>query len=217
MLDFLEICSNETPVASVIWLHGLGADGYDFEPIVRRFDLPISIRYVLPHAPVIPITLNGGYKMPGWYDIYSLEAGSKQDEAGIRLSEAELIQLIKKENIRGIPTEKIMLAGFSQGGAVALHTAIRYPEKLAGVLALSTYLPLQAQCEAEHATANQSTSIFMAHGQFDEVIKIDRAISSKNALLTLGYTVDWHEYQMAHNVTTDEITDIQRFLTETLV
>lgn len=217
MLDCLEICNSDTPVASVIWLHGLGADGYDFEPVVRGFDLPISIRYVLPHAPVIPITLNGGYKMPGWYDIYSLEAGSQQDEAGIRSSEAALTAVIKRENLRGIPTEKIMLAGFSQGGAIALHTAIRYPEKLAGVLALSTYLPLQAQCEAEHATVNQTTPIFMAHGQFDEVIKIERAISSQHVLSRLGYTVDWHEYQMGHNVTTDEIADIQGFLTEELI
>lgn len=202
--------------ASVIWLHGLGADGYDFEPIVAQLKLP-NIRFILPHAPEIGVTINNGYVMPAWYDLYGLTAGSKEDESGIRASQEYINSLINIEIERGIPAKRIVLAGFSQGGAIALHTALRYPQRLAGVLALSTYLPLKSKLVDEAHSANADTPIFMAHGIFDEVISLDTCQLSLNLLQSRQFSVTWHEYNMAHSVCAEEIADIRDFLQQVLV
>lgn len=202
--------------ASVIWLHGLGADGYDFEPIVYQLELP-NIRFILPHAPEIAVTINNGYLMPAWYDLYGLTAGSVEDEVGIKVSQEYVNSLIQIEIERGIPAERIVLAGFSQGGAIALYTALRYPQKLAGVLALSTYLPLKSKLTNETHSANANTPIFMAHGIFDEVISIDTCQISRNLLQNRQFSVTWREYNMAHSVCAEEIADIRDFLQQVLV
>lgn len=202
--------------ASVIWLHGLGADGYDFEPIVYQLELP-NIRFILPHAPEIAVTINNGYLMPAWYDLYGLTAGSVEDEVGIKVSQEYVNSLIQIEIERGIPAERIVLAGFSQGGAIALYTALRYPQKLAGVLALSTYLPLKSKLTNETHPANANTPIFMAHGIFDEVISIDTCQISRNLLQNRQFSVTWREYNMAHSVCAEEIADIRDFLQQVLV
>lgn len=210
-LETLEISASNAISASVIWLHGLGADGHDFAPVVHQLALP-DIRFILPHAPTRPVTLNGGYMMPAWYDIFGLEAGSKQDENGIRASQAQIEALIAREQERGIPAERIVLAGFSQGGAIALHTALRHPHALAGVLALSTYLPLMAQLPSEAHPANQHLPIFMAHGTFDNVISIEVCQISVKWLKQHNYAVTWREYSMVHSVCAEEIADIRNFL-----
>ncbi|HSH55000.1 MAG TPA: alpha/beta fold hydrolase [Methylotenera sp.] len=202
--------------ASVIWLHGLGADGYDFEPIVAQLELP-NIRFILPHAPEIAVAINNGYVMPAWYDLYGLTAGSIEDETGIRTSQEYINTLINIEIERGIPAERIVLAGFSQGGAIALHTALRYPQKLGGVLALSTYLPLKSLLADEAHTENADTPIFMAHGIFDEVISLDTCQLSLNLLQSRQFSVTWHTYNMAHSVCAEEIADIRDFLQQVLV
>lgn len=205
--------------ASVIWLHGLGADGYDFEPIVRQLlqHLPFaSIRFILPHAPQRAVTRNHGYLMPAWYDVYGITPIRQEDEVGILASEAYINTLIQKEIDRGIACERIVLAGFSQGGAIALHTALRYPNKLAGVLALSTYLPLHAQFLSKAHQANAHTPILMAHGVFDEVITMEMARTSHHLLHSCQYRVSWYEYNMAHSVCVEEIMDIQHFLQQVL-
>lgn len=207
----VEICASPTPSASVIWLHGLGADGNDFVPIVEMLDMP-HIRFVLPHAPYRSITINNGYTMRGWYDILGRASGSQQDEAGIRASQNYVERLITHEEERGISASRIALAGFSQGGAIVLHTATRLQAHLAGVLALSTYLPLSSLLEAEKTAANLQTPIYMAHGRYDEVISLDMGWTSAQKLQTAGYSVDWHEYPMAHSVCADEIADIRAFL-----
>lgn len=202
--------------ASVIWLHGLGADGYDFEPIIDQLKLS-NIRFILPHAPEIAVTINNGYVMPAWYDLYGLTASSKEDEAGIRLSQEYINALINIEIERGIPAKRIVLAGFSQGGAIALHTALRYPQRLGGVLALSTYLPLKTKLTDEAHTANADTPIFMAHGIFDEVISLDTCQISLNLLQSRQFSVTWRKYNMAHSVCAEEIADIRDFLQQVLV
>jgi len=205
--------------ASVIWLHGLGADGYDFEPIVKQLLQPHClphIRFILPHAPEIAVTRNNGYIMPAWYDVYGITPVSKEDEAGIQASQHHINSLIKKEIQRGIPSERIILAGFSQGGAIALYTAVRYPQKLAGILALSTYLPLHKTLSTEAHPANASTPIFMAHGIYDEIITLDMSKVSRDLLQKCQYFVKWHEYKMAHSVCNEEIADIQTFLQQVL-
>jgi phospholipase/carboxylesterase len=216
-MDAIEIETGAAPRAAVIWLHGLGADGHDFEPIVPELGLPASlpVRFVFPHAPVRPVTLNQGMRMRAWYDIFRL-GGGPEDEAGIQASEAALRQLIEKEKGRGIAPGKLVIAGFSQGGAVALQTALRYPERLAGVLALSTYLPLAAHLEKERAGKNQDLPIFMAHGSYDDVIPLHRADDSRRALEKLGYPVEWHAYPMPHSVCPQEIADIAEFLVRIL-
>lgn len=205
--------------ASVIWLHGLGADGYDFEPIatylLRPDGLP-SARFVLPHAPDMAVTRNNGYVMPAWYDVYGITPISKEDADGITTSQRYIEQLIKKEIDRGIPAERIVLAGFSQGGAMALHTALRHPQKLAAVLALSTYLPLKSRLAAEQHSANLTTPIFMAHGVADEIISLQMAQDSRDILTQHQHPVFWHEYAMAHSVNNEEIADIERFLQQVL-
>lgn len=216
-MDTLEIETGPQPGAAVLWLHGLGADGHDFEPIVPELDLPDApqVRFVFPHAPVRPVTLNQGMRMRAWYDIFRL-GGGPEDEAGIRASEGLLKGLMEKEKARGIPASKIVLAGFSQGGAIALQTALRYPERLAGVLALSTYLPLAGHVDKERSEENKDTAIFMAHGSYDDVIPMHRADDSRRLLEKLGYKVEWRSYPMAHSVCPQEIADISTFLRQVL-
>ena len=214
-MDALELETGRNPDAAVIWLHGLGADGHDFEPIVPELGLAKPVRFVFPHAPVRPVTINAGMRMRAWYDIFQL-GGGPEDEAGIRASQDLLEKLIEKEAERGIVPGKIVLAGFSQGGAIALQTALRYPERLAGILALSTYLPLAPKLEKEASTANSGTPIFMAHGRFDDIIPLDRAQASRKHLEALGYAIEWHEYPMPHSVCPPEIADIAAFLTRVL-
>lgn len=216
MLDSIEICSAAHPDASIIWLHGLGADGSDFVPIAQELSLPIDVRYVFPHAPAIPVTINGGYVMPAWYDIFANDIAGNQDEAGIRASAARLDALVEREQSRGVAANRIVLAGFSQGGAIALQAALRYPEKLAGVLALSTYLPLAEKLDTEKSACNLAMPIFMAHGVADTVIPLTAASRSGKELDAQGYEVEWHEYPMAHSVCPQEIDDIRRFLLKVL-
>ena len=210
-LETLEISASENPFGSVIWLHGLGADGYDFEPVVQELDLP-ELRFILPHAPYRPVTLNNGYQMRAWYDIYGLDAGSPQDDAGIRATQRQIEALISSELARGIPAERLVLAGFSQGGAVALHTALRHPQRLAGVMGLSTYLPLKNSLASEATPANADLPVFMAHGTYDDIITLALAESSAALMSELGYPISWHEYPMAHSVCMEEIDDIRDFL-----
>lgn len=203
---------------SVILLHGLGADGHDFESIVPELRLPPSLatRFVFPHAPVRAVTLNGGYRMRAWYDIYGLERGAHEDEGGIRESAATAHRLIRREVERGIAPDRIVLAGFSQGGAVALFAGLRHPQRLAGILALSTYLPLAATLQAEAHPANAAVSIFMAHGTVDPVVALGLGEQSKDALVARGLPVDWHTYRMPHSVSAEEIADIRKWLLEVL-
>ena len=198
--------------ASVIWLHGLGANGYDFAPVVDMLNLA-QVRFILPHAPAMAVTRNNGYVMPAWYDLYSPSESQQEDLAGITRSEDYLNSLIENEIKRGIASDQIVLAGFSQGGAIALHSATRYPKKLAGVLALSTYLPLKATLAKQAHAANLATPIFMAHGRADDIISLDRALASRLSLQESGFNVQWHEYAMAHSVCAEEINDIRLFLT----
>jgi phospholipase/carboxylesterase len=213
----IEIETGPQPGAAVIWLHGLGADGHDFEPIVPELDLPQApqVRFVFPHAPVRPVTLNQGMRMRAWYDIFRL-GGGPEDEAGIRASEGLLKGLVEAEKQKGIPASKVVLAGFSQGGAIALQAALRYPERLAGLLALSTYLPLAGKVEAERHPANAGLPIFMAHGAYDDIIPLHRADDSRRLLEKLGYAVEWHSYPMPHSVCPPEIEDISAFLAKVL-
>lgn len=207
----VEICISPSPSASVIWLHGLGADGNDFVPIIEMLDLP-HVRFVLPHAPYRPVTINNGYVMRAWYDIVGLTTDSAQDETGIRASQAYIEQLIAAEQQRGMPPARIALAGFSQGGAIVLHTALRHHAPLAGVLALSTYLPLRALLPAEKSKGSLLTPIYMAHGSHDEIIHLQTGLASARLLQAKGYTLDWCEYPMAHSVCAEEIADIRAFL-----
>ena len=211
----IEINTHAAPTASVIWLHGLGADGHDFSPVIEMLNLP-NIRFILPHAPYQKVTVNNGYEMRAWYDIIGFNAAAKQDETGIEASRAYIESLITHENQRGISNNRIVLAGFSQGGAIALHTALRQQQALAGVLALSTYLPLHQQFSAQKTSASLSTSIFMAHGMFDDVITLERCKVSLAILQENAYQIEWHEYAMAHSVCPQEINDIRAFLLSTL-
>jgi phospholipase/carboxylesterase len=208
-MQAVEINTGPNPQASVIWLHGLGADGHDFEPIVPELELAAPVRFVFPHAPVRPVTLNQGMRMRAWYDILQL-GGGPEDEAGIRASQKLLEAMIAGEKERGM--RSIVLAGFSQGGAIVLQTALRHAERLAGVLALSTYLPLNATLEAERSPQNRDLPIFMAHGQYDDIIPLARAEQSRRILERLGYPVQWHVYPMPHSVCPEEIADISAFL-----
>jgi phospholipase/carboxylesterase len=207
----IEICGNTNPIGSVIWLHGLGADGNDFTPVVKMLDLPM-LRFILPHAPYRKVTINNGYEMRAWYDLFGLTAGSREDEAGINETQANIEKLIQQELDKGIPSNKIVIAGFSQGGAIALHTALRYQQRLAGVIALSTYLPLKSTFAMQKTPQNQQTPIFMAHGTDDDVISIETSRLSLSALQTEQYAVAWHEYPIAHSVSMEEIDDIRIFL-----
>jgi phospholipase/carboxylesterase len=215
--EAIEFDTAPAPDAAVIWLHGLGADGHDFEPIVPELRLParLRLRFVFPHAPVRPVTINMGMPMRAWYDILQM-SGGREDAAGIRASQDLLEALIFRERGRGIAAGRIVLAGFSQGGAIALHTALRHAERLAGVLALSTYLPLASSLAAERSAANRDVPVFMAHGRHDPMIDIARARESRAALETLGYAVQWQEYAMAHSVCAEELGDIAAWLASRL-
>ncbi len=218
LLPRIELESAPNPTAAVIWLHGLGADGNDFAAIVPQLDVSSCppIRFVFPHAPSMPVTINGGYVMPAWYDILGANLVSRQDAAGIEKSELAIQALIANEVARGIPHERIVLAGFSQGCAMALHTGLRLPQRLAGIMALSGYLPLADRFAAERNTANAQTPIFMAHGTMDPVVVLPRGEESRNALAALGHPVQWHTYPMQHSVHPREIADISNFLTQVL-
>ncbi len=213
-LQTIELETGPRPAASVIWLHGLGADGHDFEPIVPELDLSPTpaVRFVFPHAPTMPVTLNGGMMMRAWYDVYGLDGARREDEAGIRASQARVEALLAREAARGVSATRIVLAGFSQGGAVALQTGLRYAVRLGGLLALSTYLPLAPTLPAEASPANRDVPIFMAHGSHDPVIPLDRATRARDRLIELGYAVEWHEYPMPHSVCVEEIADISAWL-----
>jgi phospholipase/carboxylesterase len=217
-IETVEITTGTEPDASVIWLHGLGADGHDFEPIVPELRLPASLsaRFVFPHAPVRPVTINGGMAMRAWYDIYSLDRGGAVDEQGVRDSAEIANALIRRERERGIAASRTVLAGFSQGGAIALHAALRYPEPLAGLMALSTYLPLGSSLDAEvvdnAAAVNGSIPIFMAHGTFDPVLPMQMGVDSRDLLRDRGFEIEWHEYPMAHAVCAEEIAHIRQWL-----
>jgi phospholipase/carboxylesterase len=211
LLDAIEIETTPAPTASIIWLHGLGADGHDFEPIVPELGLPKStaVRFIFPHAPVRPVTINGGARMRAWYDV---TPDGQQDAGGVRGSQAHVEALIARERTRGISAGAIALAGFSQGGAMALQTGLRHPERLAGILALSAYLPLPDTLAQDASTANRDLPIFMAHGTQDPVIPLSWAKRSRDFLLRLGYAVEWHEYLMPHSVCAEEIADIGHWL-----
>ncbi len=218
LLECVEIVTGPNPTHSVVWLHGLGADGNDFAPIVPELRLPATkaIRFVFPHAPVQPVTINGGMAMRSWYDILVPNLVRIEDEKGIRQSERAVDALIQREVARGVPTEKIVLAGFSQGCAMTLHTGLRAPYKLAGLMGLSGYLPLIDMAEQDRHSANTNTPIFMAHGSFDPVVALERAQASHQKLTSLGYPVQWHTYPMQHSVCPEEIRDMAEFLNKVL-
>lgn len=218
LLPRVELESAPNPSATVIWLHGLGADGHDFAGLVPELDLSACppIRFVFPHAPSMPVTVNGGYVMPAWYDILGPNLVSQQDAAGIQASERAIVALIAHEVARGIPAERIVLAGFSQGCAMALHTGLRLPQRLAGIMALSGYLPLADRVTAERHAANARTPIFMAHGTQDPVVVLARGEASRDALAALGQPVQWHSYPMPHSLHPREIADISAFLAQVL-
>jgi len=212
--ELLEVQTGPNPVGTVIWMHGLGADGHDFEPIVPELVRPgeRSLRFVFPHAPVRPVTLNNGYRMRAWYDIISIQRGAAQDEVGIRASHAIVEVLIRRENERGIASSKIVLAGFSQGGAMALYSGTRYAEKLAGIMALSCYMLLESRFAAERVAANHTTSIFLGHGTQDPVVSPALGEATRRLLETEGYAVEWHAYPMPHSVCPQEVADIAAWL-----
>ena len=206
-LETLEIETAPNPRASIIWLHGLGADGNDFAPLADEIDLPIGVRYIFPHAPMMPVSINGGYVMRAWYDI-SDAAIRREDEAGVRASQQSVEVLLAREKSRGIGASRIVLAGFSQGGAIALQAGLRHGERLAGIMALSTYVPLADRLAAEVNPANLGVPIFMAHGTADPMIPLARAQASRDLLLEQGYALEWSEYRMPHSVCPQEIADI---------
>jgi phospholipase/carboxylesterase len=219
LLDCVEHETGPQPTHSVIWLHGLGADGHDFAPIVPELQLPASlaVRFVFPHATIQPVTINGGMAMRSWYDILTPNLVKREDETGIRISEQAIQALIARENARGIPSARIVLAGFSQGCAMTLHTGIRFKEKLAGLMGLSGYLPLIDMAAHEREPVNAATPIFLAHGTHDPVVTLERAEASRAKLVDLGYQVQWHTYPMPHSVCAQEIDDISSFLQSVLL
>ncbi len=218
LLECVETETGANPTRSVIWLHGLGADGHDFYPIVPELKLAglPAIRFVFPHAAVQPVTINGGMAMRSWYDIKLADLGRQEDAAGIRVSQRRVENLIARENERGVASEHIVLAGFSQGSAMTLHTGLRHPRRLAGLVALSGYLPIADTVEAELTPANALTPIFMGHGKSDPVVPLARAEASRDKLIKLGYDVEWHAYPMQHSVCAPELDDISTFLRKIL-
>ncbi len=218
LLDALEIETAPKPDAAVIWMHGLGADGHDFEPIVPELRLPAkpAIRFVFPHAPLRPVTVNQGHVMRAWYDIRALAGVRREDEAGVRQSARQIEALVARERQRGIVPGRLVLAGFSQGGAMALHVGLRHPDRLAGILALSCYLPLASVLATEAAPANRDVPIFWAHGVHDPMIPLAMAEQSREQIAALGYPVEWHKYPVPHSVSAEEIADIARWLTRAL-
>ena len=217
-LETIETETGPNPGATVIVLHGLGADGNDFVPIAQELDLAAvgPVRFVFPHAPVIPVTINNGYRMRAWYDILGMDLVLREDEAGLRLSQGAVEELLAREKKRGIPAGRIVLAGFSQGAAMSLLTGLRHKERLAGIAGLSGYLPLAQSTATERSDANALTPIFMGHGQHDNVVDIERGKTSREVLRALGYEVEWHEYPMAHSVCMEEVGDLNRWLVKVL-
>jgi phospholipase/carboxylesterase len=216
--DLVEVETGPSPVGTIIWMHGLGADGHDFEPIVPELVRPgeRALRFVFPHAPIRPVTLNNGYRMRAWYDIISIQRSAAQDEAGIRASHTIVESLIRRENERGIASSKIVLAGFSQGGAMALYSGTRHPEKLAGIMGLSCYMLVESRFAAERAAANHATPIFLGHGTQDEIVSPRLGEATRRLLETEGYAVEWHAYPMPHSVCPLEIVDIAAWLRRVL-
>ena len=212
LLPHITFDTGKNPQHSIIWLHGLGADGEDFAPIAQQIKLPVAVRYIFPHAPMRPVTINGGFVMRAWYDVIEPNISGRQDIEGIRASQTKIEALIAQEVARGVLHRNIFLAGFSQGGAVVLHTALRHTLPLGGVLALSTYLPLAESAQTEMCAKATATPIFMAHGHSDSVIPFTVGEKSKDALLALGCDVEWHEYNMQHSVCEEEINDIAAWL-----
>jgi len=212
LLDAIEIETGKHPRASIIWLHGLGADGNDFVPLVNELDLPkLAIRFVFPHAPVQPVTINGGMRMRAWYDITD-GALRREDERGVRASQGLIEELIAREKQRGTHAGQLVLAGFSQGGAIALQSGLRHPERVAGIMALSAYLPIADKLAAEASEMNRDVPIFMAHGRQDPIVPLARAAQSRDFLKSLGYSPEWREYAMPHSVCPEEIGDIGAWL-----
>ena len=218
-VEAIQIETRPSPSHSIIWLHGLGADGNDFVPVVEQLKLPnLGIRFIFPHAPMMPVTINGGFVMRAWYDI--LDAGlarNVEDERGLRASQRRINSLVANEAERGIPPSRIVIAGFSQGGAMALLTGLRYPRKLAGIMALSAYLPLASTLMQERSVANQSTPIFMGHGTHDNVVPEKLGTASRDFLVQAGYDVEWHHYPMMHSVCDQELVDVGAWLSRILL
>jgi phospholipase/carboxylesterase len=216
MLDTVEVETGPGADRSIIWLHGLGADGHDFEPLVPELRLPFAVRFVFPHAPIRAVTINAGMRMRAWYDLVSLERAAREDEVGIRTSAAAVNELIERERKRGSAPQRIVLAGFSQGGAIALHVGLRAPDALAGIVALSTYLPLAHSTDTERSAASALTPIWMAHGDADQVIALANAEGSRDVLTELGYQLTWHTYPMGHGVCAEQVDDLRAWLSDRL-
>ncbi len=218
VLDSIEINTSANPEVAVIWMHGLGDSGEGWAPIVNELDLAgmPGIRFVFPHANMMPVTINGGYVMRSWYDIVHTDLGRQEDEKGLRESQALVEALIAREKARGIPASRIVLGGFSQGCAMTLQAGLRHPEKLAGLMCLSGYLPLADKVAAERSAANQDTPIFMVHGTMDPVIPISRATASRDVLAKLGYKVEWHDYPMQHSACAEEVQHVSAWLKKVL-
>lgn len=213
MLEFITQKTGDNPELLVIWLHGLGADGHDFEPVVPQFNNPNkNIQFIFPHAPIQPVTINGGMEMRSWYDIKMMDIGKMPDEAGIRASEQRVLELLEAQVKTGFQPEQIVLAGFSQGGAIALHTSVRTQYKLAGVVALSCYLPIPEKLTVEQSGVNQKTPYFFGHGSYDPVVPFELGKSSFETIQKAGYQASWHEYPLQHGVSMDEIEDIKQFI-----
>jgi phospholipase/carboxylesterase len=218
LLEHIQIETNDNPEIAIIWMHGLGADGNDFVPMVRELDLTglPGIRFIFPHANTMPVTINNGYVMRSWYDITGLELGRREDENGLRASQKDIEAFIEREKARGIPASRIILAGFSQGCAMTIQTGLRHPEQLAGLLCLSGYVPLSARLAIERTDAGKATPIFMAHGRYDNVVPFNRAEASRDLLVSLGYQLEWHEYAMQHTLCLEEVQHISAWLKKVL-
>lgn len=214
MLSAIEVETGRNPSGTVLWLHGLGADGHDFEPIVPQLTLPgeRALRFVFPHAPVRSVTINNGLTMRAWYDILGFDRRVAQDERGIRASAEQVTELIQREQQRGITSDRIVLAGFSQGGAIAIYAGVRHPERLAGIMGLSCYMLLEDSLPAERSRANYNTPVFLAHGEQDPVVDVHRGLEARELLEAGGYPVQWHSYPMPHSVCPQEVIDIASWL-----
>jgi len=218
LLEHIQVETNDNPEIAVIWMHGLGADGNDFVPIVRELDLAglPGIRFIFPHANTMPVTVNNGYVMRAWYDITGADLTRREDEAGLRASQQDIEAFIAREQARGIPASRIVLAGFSQGCAMTIQTGLRHPEQLAGLLCLSGYVPLSDKLATERSEASKATPIFMAHGRYDNVVPFNRAEASRDLLVSLGYQLEWHQYDMQHTLCLEEVQHISAWLKRVL-
>ena len=218
VLDTIDIETAPGPRTSIIVLHGLGADGNDFVPVAQELDLAAAgpVRFVFPHAPVMPVTINGGYRMRAWYDVLAGDLRQRQDEQGLRRSQAQVEEVIAREKERGTPANRIVLAGFSQGCAMVLLTGLRHAERLAGIVGMSGYLPLADMTDQERTDANRLTPIFLAHGTMDPIVPLEASEMSRDALAALGYDVQWHSYPMPHSVCMEEIRDMNAWLLKVL-